>query len=306
MDFRELSYLIAVAKFQNITKAAEALCISQPGLSKFLTGLENDLGLKLFERIDKKYLPTYAGKRYLDYAKNILDTKASLDAELADIIKKDFGALYIGIPNMRCTYMLPKILPAFNKKYPNVKINIIEGPSAMLDKKLLEGDLDLAFYSKHPEINYGLEYEKIAVEELLICVQKNHPVKKFSHDNPASSYKKIDLSILKNERLILLSPEQRTGQISRLYLKQAGINLTNSITINNMPAIIELTEKGYGVSFIFNSHLRYQSPAPEIDCFSFGEPCVKSDFVAAFRKNYYLPKYARDFISYVKKLYAEK
>ncbi len=300
MDFRELSYLTAIAKYQNITKAAEALFISQPGLSKFLTNLENDLGLKLFERVDKKYLATYAGERYLNYARNILETKASLDAELADIIKRDVGVLDVGIPNMRCTYILPKVLPVFNKRYPNVNVNIFEGTSTAIDKRLLDGDLDIAFYSKPHELNQALEYQTLATEELLICTCKDHPIKNFSRNNPASSYKKIDLSILKNERLILLSTEQRTGQISRYYLKQAGINFSNNpLTINNMPAIIDLTEAGYGVSFIFDSHLRYHLPVPEIDCYSFGEPKITSDFTAAFRKKSYMTKYARDFISMV-------
>ena len=86
MDFRELQFITAIARHQNITKAAEALYITQPALSKFLASLENELGLKLFDRVDRKYIPTYAGGRYLEYARTILDTKASLDSELADII----------------------------------------------------------------------------------------------------------------------------------------------------------------------------------------------------------------------------
>ena len=95
MDFRDLTYITAIAKYQNLTKAAEALYISQPGLSKFLTQLEDEAGLKLFDRIERRYIPTYAGKRYLEYARSILDTKASLDAELSDIIKRDIGVLNI-------------------------------------------------------------------------------------------------------------------------------------------------------------------------------------------------------------------
>ena len=153
MNFREMSYITAIAKYQNITKAAEALHISQPGLSKFLSNLENELGLKLFDRADKKYIPTYAGQRYLEYSHKITDMKSSLDAELSDIIKRNIGVLNIGLPNMRCAFMLPKTLPVFSRKYPNVKVNIFEGTSAVIDVKLLEGDIDLAFYSKPHELN---------------------------------------------------------------------------------------------------------------------------------------------------------
>lgn len=303
MDFREINYVMAIAKYQNITKAAEALYISQPSLSKFLMTLENNLGLKLFRRVGHKYMLTYPGERYVDYAKKILDTKNDLDSELADIIKSDTGILNIAMPNMRCTYMLPKTLPVFAQSYPNVKVNIFEGTSAMIDKKLIDGEIELAFYSKPHEINSVIEYEKLAAEELLICARKNHPIGKFAVNNPASRYKKLEIGILKNERLILLSPEQRTGQISRYYLKQSGVKFDNVITTSNMPAIIDLTENGYGISFIFDSHLRYRTPEPVIDAFSFGEPRVTSDFVAAYRKGSYLPAYAREFITTARNLY---
>ncbi len=298
MDFRDLQFITAIAKHQNITKAAESMYITQPALSKFLATLEQDLGLKLFDRVDRKYIPTYAGERYLEYARTILDTKANLDSELADIIKRDIGVLNIGLPNMRCAYVLPKTLPEFNAKYPNVKVNVFEGTSAVIDGKLLEGDIDLAFYSKPHELNAHISYETLAREELRLCVCRGHSV----GDSAENGH--VELSALRDERLILLSPEQRTGQISRYWLKRAGIDLRSSITTNNMPAVISLTELGWGVSFVFESHLKWHSPVPEIDTYSFGDGKVMSDFVAAYRRGSYLSSYAREFISIAGKLYA--
>ena len=298
MDLHELQYITALAKYQHMTKAAESLHVGQPALSKLLSSLESELGLVLFTRADKKYIPTYAGERYLEYARTILDTKASLDSELADIIKRDVGVLNIGLPNMRCAYVLPKTLPEFNAKYPNVKVNIFEGTSAAIDKRLLEGETDLAFYSKPHAVNPHIEYETLAHEELRVCTCRAHPV------GASAVNGHIELSALRDERLILLSPEQRTGQISRYWLARAGIPLTNSITTNNMPAVMSLTEQGWGVSFIFESHLRWHSHVPEIDTYSFGDGKVMSDFVAAYRKGSYLSSYAREFIRIAGKLYA--
>lgn len=93
MDFRELSYITAIAKYQNITKAAESLYISQPTLSKFLKALEEDIGLKLFRRLGNRYVLTHAGECYLQKAEQILQLKNELDLELADIMKRDVGVL---------------------------------------------------------------------------------------------------------------------------------------------------------------------------------------------------------------------
>lgn len=110
--------MLAIAKYQNITKAAEALYVGQPTLSKFLISLENDLGLKLFRRSGNKYLLTYAGERYTRQAAEIIRLKNNLDVELADILKRDVGTLNVAFANMRCTYMLPYALPAFEKSAP--------------------------------------------------------------------------------------------------------------------------------------------------------------------------------------------
>ena len=65
MDFKELTYVLAIARHQNITRAAEALHLTQPTLSKFLKALETELHQPLFQRLGNRYQPTYAGERYL-------------------------------------------------------------------------------------------------------------------------------------------------------------------------------------------------------------------------------------------------
>ena len=79
MDFRELSYVLAIAKYQNITKAANALYITQPTLSKFLQSLEDQLGQKLFRKLGHRFILTYAGERYVARAKEILELKKQLE-----------------------------------------------------------------------------------------------------------------------------------------------------------------------------------------------------------------------------------
>ena len=304
MDFRELSYITAIARYQNITRASEALFVSQPTLSKFLKALEEELGQKLFRKLGNKYVLTYAGERYVEKANQILQLKTDLDRELADIIKRDVGVLKIGFPTMRCTYMLPCTLPSFQRLYPHVKVQICEGHSADLDSKILSGEAEIAFYTQPSgNLNPALEYEALGEEELLICTSKDHPIGRFARSNPASRYPRLDPSLLKNERVIMMLPSQRTGQIVNDYLRRAGLQFENVICTSNMPAIIELVAAGYGAAFIFDPHLRHHSTARLVDCYSFGEPRMVSNFVAAYRKGGYLPIYAKDFIELTRQLY---
>lgn len=303
MDFRELTYVLAIAKHQNITRAAEALYVSQPTLSSFLISLERELGLKLFRKLGHKYVLTYAGERYVEKARQILQLKTDLDMELADIIKRDVGVLNVAFPPMRCAYMLPHTLPAFQKRYPHVKVNIFEGHSSANDSRLLEGQVDVAFYSKPNALHPQIEYRTLAREEMLICTCRSHPLARFAQPNPASRYPRLDTALLQGERLLQLMPEQRTRQIVDSYLRENALNFQDVMVTSNMSAIMNLVAVGYGISFIFETHLRHHAEARLIDCYSFGEPRTCSDFVAAYRKNSYLPAYAQDFIALAQELF---
>ena len=85
MDFRDLSYVLAIAKTQNITKAADSLYVTQPTLTKFLQNLEKEMGQKLFRKLGNRFVLTYAGERYVAKATEILNLKKELDQEMGDI-----------------------------------------------------------------------------------------------------------------------------------------------------------------------------------------------------------------------------
>ena len=302
MDFRELTYVEAIARHQNITKAAEALYVSQPTLSKFLILLEAELGLKLFRRLGHKYMLTYAGERYLDYAGQILRLKADLDVELADILKRDVGVLNVALARMRATYLLPGTLPEFRQLHPNVKVNLYEGNSDENDRRLLDGQVDVAFYSRPAAENPMLTYEALDREELLICTCKDHPLKRFAQENP-QGYPIMDPALLEKEPVILMQPEQRTRQLVDLLAQERKLRFENVIYTSNIPGIMGLVSRGYGVSFIFEPHLRHRAERFAIDCYSLSGGRVLTDFVAAYRRGSYVSGYARDYIELVRELH---
>ena len=303
MDFRDLQYVLAIAKHLNNTKAADTLYVTQPTLSKFLKGLEDDLGLRLFQKLGHTYMLTYAGERYVAKAEQILQLKKDLDLELADILKRNVGVLKVALPTMRCTYILPCILPAFQKIHPHIRVEISEGHSNELDSKILAGEVEMAFYTQPVGTpNPLLEYEIIREEELLICTAKDNHIGQFAQPNPASPYPSLDVSLLKNEQFILMQSTQRTRQVVDEYLQRRNITLENVFCTSNMTAIMELVAAGYGTAFVFEPHLRHRTAGPPIDCYSFGEPTTKANFVAAYRKGAYLPAYARDFIHLIQSL----
>lgn len=304
MDFREINYVMAIAQYQNITKAAEALFISQPTLSKFLISLEEELGLHLFRKAGHKYYLTYAGERYVEKASQILHIKKDLDAELSEIRKQEQGILKIGFTTMRCTSMFPAALPLFHKKYPNVKIDLMEAFCVDLDNALANGDIEAAFYLSPIHANPKLEYLKIMNEELLLCISKNHPLNDRAIPTPDTPYPFLDPVLLKEERLLHLSSDQRTGQLLDDIFHKKNIMFADSFCIRSIPAITQLVSTGYGVSFLFESHLHQNTAADQISCYRFEQTPVTCDFVAATRKGSSQSEYVREFIAIVQELYS--
>lgn len=299
MDFRDLSYILAIAKYQNITKAADSLYITQPTLTKFLQNTENELGQKLFRKLGHKFVLTYAGERYVARATEILNLKKELDQEMGDIIKNNHGSLKIAFPTMRGAYMLPCTLPVFNKLYPNVRLDVLEEHSNLLEGKLLSGEVDLAFFNL-PIKSSDIDYEVIKHEELLLVIAANNPLVSKGVERADCKYRWMDLHELKDEPFIMQVPGQRTRQTADKLCKEQNFVPNVKLETSNIPAAVELAGKGYGCFFVTETHLRHIIQTDPVCCFSVGEPITTVDFVAAFRKGSYLPYHAREYITIVK------
>lgn len=299
MDFRELRYIIAIAKTQSVTKAASELFVSQPTLSKFVQNLEKELGQPLFKRLGNKFLLTYAGERYVQKARQILLLKKELDQELSDIIRENIGELKIAFPIMRGTYMLPCTLPIFRQQFPLVKVNVHEANSSTLEDMLLRGDIDLALFNL-PIKSADIDYEVIKHEEVVLIMSPDHPLARSGVPMRGCKYPWIDLKNLRDEGFILQRTDQRTRQIADKLFKEAGYEPNILLSIRNILASVELAISGYGLTFVSETHLRHIKLNVTPVRFSVGYPCTTASFVAAFRKGVYLPQYTKEYIQTVR------
>jgi len=299
MDFKDMSYVLAIAKHQNITKAANHLYVSQPTLTKFLQRLEKELNQKLFKRLGNKFVLTYAGERYVAKATEILTLKNELNHELNDIIYSNVGVLKVAFPVMRGTYMLPCTIPIFNSLYPNVELAIYEGNSMELESRLLSGETDLAFFNL-PAHSPDIDYDIISHEEILLVLSASHPLAQEGVVREGCKYPWIDFSRLEDESFILQLPEQRTRQIEESLFSQYHIKPKVKLVTRNIQATCILASKGCGVCLASESHLKHIFFEKKPVLFSIGEPCTTVDFVAAYRRNSYVPYHAQEYIKIVR------
>ena len=304
MDFRELEYFVTVCEEMNISRAADRLYVGQPTLTKCLQKLDEEWGTPLFSKKGRQMQLTYAGERLLSYAEQLLQLRRSLENEMNDILKRDIGSLRIGMPPVRCSITLPKILPAFHAAYPNVRIEIIEDASARLDRALLDGSLDIAFFNlSHPKKN--LTYEIISEDHMYAIVQKGHPIGKraFPVENDVPG---IRLEWLKDETFLLQTNSQRQGEY---MLKEIGRSRLRDLHIQehtNIRAAVSLASSGYGVAFLSTGLLRYLHTAYTFDYYSLPYARQSMQFTAAWKTGCYQPAYTKYLIDQVRQLFRER
>lgn len=144
ISFKQLSYVLAVEKTLHFKKAAELSNISQSALSTSLHELEKQLSLQIFERDNKKVLITPVGKQVLEKARSIMLQVEELQ-HLADSQRIPLSfPLTVGVIPTICPYLLPKVFPVLNQRYPQSRLNIVEDQSHMLVDMVRRGEIDTA------------------------------------------------------------------------------------------------------------------------------------------------------------------
>lgn len=146
MTLQQLRYLVEVAQRGfNVSEAAEALFTSQPGVSKQIKQLENDLGIIIFERVGKRLTGvTEAGGQVLAHAQRILAEADNLKRYVDDYTHGQQGALVIATTHTQARYALPEAVTRFRQRYPDVTLTLHQGMPDQFAEWLVRGDVDLA------------------------------------------------------------------------------------------------------------------------------------------------------------------
>lgn len=301
MDLKEARYIMAIAQHKSIGKAADALYISQPSLSKYLKNLERQLGSPLFYRQNNTYLPTYMGERYLHYAEQIAAYGDQWNQEYDDITHRAHGRLNIAIPIMLDAMIIQPSLLDFHTRYPHVKINIIEEVSFIAESTLKNPQIDLTIYNVHqfPDM---FDYEVLWQHQMVIILSKKNPLVQYAVKKEGFSCPWIDLSLFAEENFILLYPELNSGGIALNLFREYGINPPVLLHTRNCDMAIRLAMSGMGAAIAPENYYRKIAGANDEGsiCLSIGKAPVETTTIAAYSKNRYLPQHAKDYINIVR------
>ena len=146
MKLQQLKYLLAIVdNGLNITAAAERLYTSQPGVSKQLKLLEEELGMQLFTRKGKSLDGvTIAGEQIIERARVILQEVENIHTLASDYHEDEEGSLSIGTTHTQARYVLPEIIGEFRKRYPKIGLDLHQGTSEQIADMVMANTLDFA------------------------------------------------------------------------------------------------------------------------------------------------------------------
>jgi len=179
MELRHLRYFVAVAGEENVSRAALKLHVSQPGLSRQIRDLEDELGLELFERSAKSVSLTEAGRVFWDEAEAILKRVDSAIEATRTAARGGVGELHVGYAPSPTARLLPAALRAFQGAAPGVRVLLYDLSTEEMLAKLRDGVLQLAILVK-PEraMLRGLKFEELAKDAIHVAVAPGHPFAK--------------------------------------------------------------------------------------------------------------------------------
>ena len=308
MFFKNYEYFLAIVENGGLTRAAESLFISQPSLSKYLSRLERNLGIELFDHSSSPLKLSFAGQRYYEYIKRIQALDRQFQDELTSIRNDESGEIRIGIAQWRGSIVLPVLVPAFQKRYPHVNIVVMEGRAVQVETALLQGKVDLCLMNLPSNFPNQTTVDMIMNERLLLVGNRNHPiVQQAIRTLPVSSsgYRNLNIRFLENEHFIFLKPGQNlTQEVERLFASQSLVP-KSSWSTENMSTAINMVSNSLSFTIMPEAGARFSFYPNNLEFFSINQPEYIWSFAAVYRKDFVLNHHIHVLLDTLKDLYAQ-
>lgn len=173
MEWNQLEYFLTVARMQHVTRAAEALSITQPALSHSLAKLEEELGVQLFERSGRNVQLNRYGRTFAARVSNALQEIRRGKEEIAELTDPESGVVTLAFGNILGTHFVPELVHRFQEKYPNIRFELCQGTCTQTQQLLEEGQSDLNITSPRSGAD-GIVWETLFAAELYAVVPASY------------------------------------------------------------------------------------------------------------------------------------
>ena len=260
MNLDYLSTLISIIEHGSLSAAARDKRISQPAVTKQLQRIESEFGLSLLVRGPKHQVElTPAGQKVVAFARETLARFEELERELATLKDVGAGMLSLAASTIPGEYLLPGLLAAFRKKYPQIRVEMTIVDTADVAARLAEDRADVGVIGsaiRRP----GLHLERLLDDEIVLAVPLGHVF---------AGRERVEVEELRGQPLILREEGSGTRQSVEAALRASGLHLPQeslSLTLGSTQSVMRAVEDGLGLGFV---SARASAPAKargQLDC----------------------------------------
>lgn len=240
MEVNQLRYVCAIADTGNFSRAAERCRIAQPSLSQQVQKLEEDLGVKLFDRLGRSIRLTEAGRAFIPRARAILEQMDAARTSAADKNADLRGNVTVGVIPTVAPYLMPRYTASFAQKFPDAKLRIIEDTTSVLVQGLRDLSIDVAVLAL-PLRHKDLELFPIRTERLFAVLKKNHP---------RARAKSLALKDLRGESFVMLRDGHCFRDLSLDTCARARITPNIAFESAQFSSLLGMVAAGIGVSLV--------------------------------------------------------
>jgi len=246
MELRHLRYFIAVGEEENVSRAALKLHVSQPGLSRQIRDLEDELGFLLLTRGAKSVRLTEAGRVFLAEARAVVQRAEDAVKAARAIATGARGELHVGYAPSLTARFLPRALRTFQARSPGVRVKLHDLSTEEMLAGLRDAALQMAFVVRHPAMLRGLRFEELARDSFCLAVAPKHPL---------AGRRSLKLAEIAHEPLIAYSRKDYPDAYEHLAAMFAGIKSKPRIAEehDSVSSLIAAVEAGNGVAIAVQS-----------------------------------------------------
>lgn len=241
MKISQMRYFQTVCKYSSITKAAEELYVSQPAISFCIKELEEEFQVKLFHRRNNRLQLTVEGAYFLDKVNYILQSVDTLSSQMKDL-GNNRNHIKIAVPALISTFLFPSMFNAYQKKHPNVEIEMLETGSMHVRKLVDANSVDLGITIEDSAVSESYNTIPLVETEMVFCVSRDHPL---------ASRESLSFEDLHSERIILFKADSYQNIFIKRAFATAGVEPNISLYSSQLYTIKKFLSYGNVGAFLY-------------------------------------------------------
>lgn len=235
MDIQHIRYFLAVAEHQSFSRAAQALYVTQPILTRCVKNLEKELGTPLIVRSTKAFALTDAGQVLVTYGSALLQQHRDIYRRIADIADSRSGEIHIASPGVLLDMYFPKLVTEYRRLHPGIRITAAESGTKTVVRDVMNGSADMGLVMLPLTDTEALDIYPIVQDEVHVIVHRDHPFAKEAF---------IHIGQLKNLDIITYDQSNTLFHIFSGMCREQGF--TPSIVFQSMMPGFILDTLSYG------------------------------------------------------------